>query len=180
MDLRVKRTIKNINNAFFELRKKKDLDKISVRELSELAMINKATFYLHYRDIYELSDKLEEELIRKIISEVKPIKLLNTKENFRHFTQDLTLSILNNEKEIKILFSGYGNNLFINRFETSLKKYIFSAYPNIRNNIANNILISFIVHGSFNAYIHNENIDKTTLLNSTVDLTLKLVGEYTF
>ena len=45
MDLRVKKTTKSIKDAFYELRKKKEVGKISVKELSEVAMINKATFY---------------------------------------------------------------------------------------------------------------------------------------
>ena len=58
MDLRNQRTKKNIRNAFIELRSKKPLEKITVKELSELAFINKATFYRHYEDIYALSNEL--------------------------------------------------------------------------------------------------------------------------
>lgn len=53
-DLRVIRTKQNIKQAFAELIKKKPLSKISVTELSKMAMINKGTFYLHYQDIYAL------------------------------------------------------------------------------------------------------------------------------
>lgn len=179
MDLRVKRTTKSIKDAFFELRKKKRLEKISVKELSELAMINKATFYLHYRDIYELSDKLENELIDKIIAEVKPINILNTTTGFRAFFRSISMAIINNEKDIQILFSGYDANRFINLFETRLKRFIFSAYPNIKNNSENNILISFIVQGSFHSYIRNNKIDKSVVVDRTTDLTLKLTEEYT-
>lgn len=61
MDLRVEKTIKSIFNTFLEMRAKKPLEKISVTELSNKAMINKATFYLHFKDIYDLSDCLESE-----------------------------------------------------------------------------------------------------------------------
>ena len=46
MDLRVKKTRRSIINAFLMLRANKPLEKITVKELAELAMINKATFYL--------------------------------------------------------------------------------------------------------------------------------------
>ena len=55
MDLRTERTKRSIINAFLELRSQKPLEKITVKELSELAFINKATFYTHYQDIYDLS-----------------------------------------------------------------------------------------------------------------------------
>ena len=56
MDLREKKTKRNIRNAFIELRAKKPLERISIKELAELAEISKATFYLHYKDIYDLSE----------------------------------------------------------------------------------------------------------------------------
>ena len=59
MDLREKKTKRNIRNAFIELRAKKPLERISIKELAELAEISKATFYLHYKDIYDLSENLQ-------------------------------------------------------------------------------------------------------------------------
>ena len=56
MDLRIERTRKCIKDAFIELRKSKPIEKITVKELAALASINKATFYSHYNDIYDLSD----------------------------------------------------------------------------------------------------------------------------
>ena len=56
MDMRIEKTRRSIINAFLQLRAQKPLEKITVKELSALAEINKATFYLHYRDIYELSE----------------------------------------------------------------------------------------------------------------------------
>ena len=53
-DLRVKKTKQSIRYAFLELCKKKSVSKMTVTELSNLAMINKGTFYLHYQDIFAL------------------------------------------------------------------------------------------------------------------------------
>ena len=105
MDLRVKRTQKNIREAFFRLRKKKNLDKISVKELSEKAMINKATFYLHYKDVYDLSEKLENELIASMIDEVRSYDLRKGRSEFRGFAEKLSKTIIENSSEIKTLFS---------------------------------------------------------------------------
>lgn len=178
MDLRVKKTINNIKDAFYELRKKKSLDKISVKELSELAMINKATFYLHYHDIYELSDKLESELIEKIISDVHGINF--TKDNFKWFAETLSRSILKNKDYIQILFSGNDSNQFINHLEISLKSYIFSSFPWVRNNAENNILLTFFIQGSFRTYIRNINIEKDILIETTSNMMNRILSEYTF
>lgn len=180
MDLRVKRTTKNIKDAFFELRKKKSLDKISIKELSELAMINKATFYLHYRDIYELSDKLESEMIDGIIDEIRGINLMGERDKFEAFSKTLSNAVTKRADEIKTLFSGYENNHFINHLEDSMKKYLFSAYPKFHNNSENNILLTFLIQGSFHTYIRNTSIKPDTLIEKTTALMLKTIESYTF
>ena len=50
MDLRIEKTERGIKNAFIELRSRKPLEKITVKELCELACINKSTFYSHYKE----------------------------------------------------------------------------------------------------------------------------------
>ena len=59
MDLRITRTRNSIFSAFLELRSKKALERITVKELTEKAGISKQTFYLHFKDIYDLADYLE-------------------------------------------------------------------------------------------------------------------------
>ena len=70
MDLRTQKTQKAIINAFIALRAKKPLNKISVTELAREAMISKATFYLHYKDIYDLSEQLQDRLVLDIVAEI--------------------------------------------------------------------------------------------------------------
>ncbi|MBR3282470.1 MAG: TetR/AcrR family transcriptional regulator [Ruminococcus sp.] len=57
MDMRIEKTRRSIINAFLQLRAKKPLEKITVKELSALAEINKATFYCIIR-IFMISRKL--------------------------------------------------------------------------------------------------------------------------
>lgn len=64
-DLRVIKTNAIIKSEFMELLKKKPVEKITVKELAENALINKGTFYLHYQDIYALY----EEVIHDVITE---------------------------------------------------------------------------------------------------------------
>lgn len=59
-DLRVKRTLKSIRNAFFTLVMEKNYSDISITELTELAEINRKTFYLHYASLDELVDEVKE------------------------------------------------------------------------------------------------------------------------
>ncbi|OUO91773.1 hypothetical protein B5F40_02760 [Gordonibacter sp. An230] len=55
MDMRWQRTERNLMAAFGEALAARPIDKISVTALAKAADINKATFYLHYRDVYDLA-----------------------------------------------------------------------------------------------------------------------------
>ena len=63
MDLRVQRTRKNIREAFIHLAQKKKIKRITIKELANEAMINKATFYLHYHDLEDLVSEIEDSTI---------------------------------------------------------------------------------------------------------------------
>ena len=65
-DRRIRRTQAAINTAFLNLILEKELNKITVKELCEKADINKSTFYLHYRDIYDLAEFFQQSLATKI------------------------------------------------------------------------------------------------------------------
>ena len=175
MDLRVKKTLKNIKEAFYQLRKKKPIEKISVKELSETAVINKATFYLHYKDIYDLSDKLENELISSIIDSVKIYDLRQGKTEFRLFAENLSREIVAHSQEIGILFSGYDNNRFINHLEDKIKEYIFMTFPNIPNNNEINIIFTLFIQGSYQAHIRNTTINPEILIATTTSLFMRLL-----
>lgn len=56
----------NLRDAFWQLYTQKPLDKISVREITDLAGYNRGTFYLYYRDVYDIFSQIEDELLEKI------------------------------------------------------------------------------------------------------------------
>ena len=66
VDLRIKRTQKSIKNAFYELIEEKGFDHISVKDITERAMISRNTFYLHYNDKFDLLNKICDELVFKL------------------------------------------------------------------------------------------------------------------
>jgi len=56
-DLRVIRTRKLIMDSFITLSSKKEFKDITVKDITTEAMINRATFYYHFEDIYDLLEK---------------------------------------------------------------------------------------------------------------------------
>lgn len=62
-DRRVRRTKELLRHTLTQLLMEKDLKDITVSELTSLADINRGTFYLHYKDIYDLFEQVEKEII---------------------------------------------------------------------------------------------------------------------
>ncbi|MDS1003521.1 TetR/AcrR family transcriptional regulator C-terminal domain-containing protein [Clostridium sporogenes] len=56
-DLRVVKTLDNIKNSFLQLVKEKSFTKITVKDITEKARINRSTFYKYYLDKYDLKEK---------------------------------------------------------------------------------------------------------------------------
>lgn len=52
--------------AAAELMKEKSYRKISVAEICEKAGINRSTFYRNFKDVYDMVEKLPQELLRKL------------------------------------------------------------------------------------------------------------------
>ena len=44
----------------------KDLSSITVRELTDLADVNRGTFYTHYRDLYDMLEQMEQEMFQEL------------------------------------------------------------------------------------------------------------------
>ncbi|WP_176585866.1 TetR/AcrR family transcriptional regulator [Priestia megaterium] len=65
-DPRIIRTRLLIKDAFVELLQEMDIDKMSVSRIANRATISRVTFYLHYRDIPDMLEKLADEMIEDI------------------------------------------------------------------------------------------------------------------
>ena len=103
MDLRIVKTQKAIREAFLALRENMPLEKIKVRDICEKALINKSTFYSHYTDVFDLSDKMENEYIDRMTDVDDPALLF---EDPRTFWDSVHESMKDYHREGEILFSG--------------------------------------------------------------------------
>lgn len=66
-DRRIGKTQKSIRDALVNLLTEKDVSLITIKELAERANINRKTFYMHYTSIDDIFDKLENEIIEKLL-----------------------------------------------------------------------------------------------------------------
>ena len=174
MDLRVQRTKSNIINAFIELRSKKPLEKITVKELAELAFINKATFYTHYQDIYDLSEQLENEAIDTVINSISHPECLIT--NPKQGIRSLHAAIRSQNELFSILFAPSRNVVLINKLETALRARIFGIFPEFQNNLEKELLLTVLIHGCFTAFTSHPDANPDAVIEILAKFNECLIG----
>src|ERR1700694_4636655 len=74
IDLRIRRTHKFLQEAMIELIAEKGFDALTVGDIAERAMINRATFYRHYQDKYDLVAKIFEETTNELVENMQPYR----------------------------------------------------------------------------------------------------------
>ena len=124
LDIRIEKTERAIKQAFMELRAQKPLEKIKVKELCDLACINKSTFYAHYQDIYALANAMEDEMVEVVVESLPQLTASDVSERTEWLTREMFRAFTRNQTEIGILFSGSRQGLFINRVEAAMCKCI--------------------------------------------------------
>lgn len=168
MDLRIERTKRSIANAYLELRKQKPLEKITVKELSELAYINKATFYMHYHDIFDLADQIENEFFDSVLETTSYLDKLISSPALA--VQELTKSLSNARTTSDILFSGSRQGYYAQKLSIALRKVIDERYPEKVNDLQWNVVITILIQGCYHAYsVYSDEQNKDELT--------RLIGE---
>lgn len=115
VDSRVRRTKRLLRQGLTELLREKSIKKITVRELSERIDINRGTFYLHYKDIYDLVDQIEKELFDEFeeilasycIADLKtrPRKVFSDMCNFLYANREICAALLGDNGDINFILN---------------------------------------------------------------------------
>lgn len=102
-------TAELMNHALLALLEKKDLEFITITEITKKAGVNRSTFYLHYDNIYELLEETIENLNKQFISSFDlkaPITNASKKDAFL-ITDKYLIPYLNfvkqNKKVLKLI-----------------------------------------------------------------------------
>ena len=84
VDLRVRRTRHLLQQAFMELMAEKDFQAITVQDIADRAMVNRATFYDHFVDKYALLTTSITEMFKKTLHRTVPEAFDYTTGNLKH------------------------------------------------------------------------------------------------
>ena len=122
LDRRIRKTRRVIRQCLTELLKTKRIQDITVREISEKADINRGTFYLHYRDIFDLMEQIENELLEELEDVLNHFKAADLLSNpALVFTRVFQL-VKENSDMVSILIGQTGDINFVNRLKDIVRE----------------------------------------------------------
>ncbi len=173
MDYRIEKTKRSIYNAFLEVRSKKPLERVTVKELCDKAQINKSTFYVYYDDVYDLSDKIEKEIVENIIHSIDaPEDII---DNPDVFARKLCLAYSSQSVLISTVFSGTRSERLPCKIEEALKEMIFSKHPEFANSPEKNMLVTYSVYGGHFAYIKNLSYGEDSVMKFIAEISKRIM-----
>ena len=154
-DKRVIRTKKAIKSALFKLMEQKDVDNISISELTKEANVNRRTFYTHYHGITDILDEVESDLVAALARLVKSID----PSAFRKSAYELFIGL---DELITVEFDYYFHivrvdtrGMLMSRLKSVIKGMTDMLLDRLSKRHGEGVAVisSFIVGGFFNMYL---------------------------
>ena len=101
-DLRIQKTRRDLRAAIIELIKEKPIEKVSVTEICEKAMVNRMTFYKYYEDKFSLLDDTVNEIKDSIEAKVPTTEIKSLEEASIFFAKiiKVVIEFIDNNKDL--------------------------------------------------------------------------------
>lgn len=134
-DRRIRKTRSALKRSLTTLLQQKSIRDISVKELTELADVNRGTFYLHYKDVFDLLEQSELDLLDEFESMFDGI----SGDAFFNKPQELFERIYSMCKDnadfVRVLLSENGDIKFLNSMNAFLKERCLNDWSDLLQRI---------------------------------------------
>lgn len=143
----IRKSRESIKQAFIKLSINHDINKITVKEILELADVSRGTFYAHFNDIYEVQEQIEEELFNKCLSVMKDTNIYDIVKNPYPQILEVVIFFQKHANTIKNLSCNGRNASFFYRYKNILKKGLQESSHTIKDKKTVDILDACIIGG---------------------------------
>ena len=154
MDRRVIKTKRAIKKAFFSLLAEKDLNDISVTDISRIAEINRKTFYNYYTGVFQLVDELEDDILDRIQTTLKKYDIIETLKHPQKLFAMFDESIGLNDPFFTTMLESDNTSGFFSKFEREIVRLIRDEVSKQMHTdpVATEYVIHFILAGEISVY----------------------------
>jgi AcrR family transcriptional regulator len=134
-DRRSRRTRARLINALLELLGHKSINSITVTELTEMADVNRATFYSHYRDVHDMLDQLKADWSKTIYEVVSKHSRCIGKGDYAPLIKEIVDYLDKNESLISAVMGPNGDGTFFNDIIEVLRQACYEAMISENNEL---------------------------------------------
>lgn len=118
-----------IQQFFLKVLEEKRFETITIGDIATIAKINRGTFYLHYKDKYDLQERMEEQLFTDLGNHIDELQSRYTSTlTFEKEQEQLAASlfhfIASNSTILKIFLSDHGRTGFHVRFRDAFSEKV--------------------------------------------------------
>ena len=153
-DRRVIKTKRAICNAFALLLSKKEINDITIKEVAELADVNRKTVYNYYGGIHEILDEIENEVVKSYTTAIRTYNLKDEIRNPIKIFDNLTKVLSSDIEFYGSLFKLNNNSQLAIKIISSLKEKTVNEIANLHIFPEDKLpyLISYVISGMIAAY----------------------------
>jgi len=153
-DKRSVKTRKLIKLALLKLVRTKDIDEISITELTAVAGINRNSFYTHYTSIYNILDDINGDILTTIDGIVSKYTYHSFREDPYPLLHDFSEVITGNRYFTEYLLFSDSSGELIRKLKKTLCERFYKIYVTERDNDKPSVkyMLSFLVGGVFEVY----------------------------
>ncbi|MFE4573077.1 TetR/AcrR family transcriptional regulator [Paenibacillus chitinolyticus] len=162
IDRRKARTKQLLYEAFIELLKEKNSDAITVTDVSSRAGVNRGTFYLHYRDMPDMLQQLQDEVFQSIKNHARQF---NHQEAISYVDRDelypvsveLFKEIARHAEFLRLMFGPQGDISYAGRFRKLMASAIYEKIryiPPVTSSMPRDYFIAYISYANFGMLLH--------------------------
>lgn len=147
-DRRVKRTKKLLRDSLFSLLQEKSINEITVTELTEVADINRATFYFYYTDIFDMLDQIQNEAYEMFEDVLQGTEdSVNSPEAFSKYIENILIFCKTNPAIAKFVITReYNNNKVLKRIAKLLAKNVPVAKETFSQDDPRRFILNFALN----------------------------------
>jgi AcrR family transcriptional regulator len=120
------RSRKLIRQAYVELIKEKDIDKITVIDVVTRADVNRGTFYAHYKSVMDVSRQIENEILSALLEFLDEFKNTRLVENPLPFFTNIARFLEKDLEFYRTLINAQNSMAFLNQLKTIIIEKILS------------------------------------------------------
>jgi AcrR family transcriptional regulator len=130
-DRRVRRTKKLLKESLAVILMKKKLNEITVKEIVDLADVNRGTFYLHYQDIYDMLAKIENEMILELVDISRHFPETSLMVSPKPYISEMFQYVADNQSFCKMLLGSNGDLAFVEKLKKLVEDKCFHSLMKI-------------------------------------------------